>query len=167
MRSSLRYNRRALHKGCSAQKVWQAGLWWPITQRDAYMYNKECNLCQRMGQLTELARMPHQPVLPLEPFQKWGLDFVEPFMLAVARTGNKYILVATDYFMKWVEAKALRDNITTSTTNFLYEQICYRFGCPIELISGQGSHFLNGVNVIHDLTKHYIVVHKKSTSYYP
>ena len=109
--------------------------------------------------------MPHQPVLPLEPFQKWGLDFVGPFTPAAARTGNKYILVATDYCTKWVEAKPLRDNTAASTTKFLYEQIWCRFGCPIELISDQGGHFLNAV--IAGLTHHYAVIHKKSTPYYP
>ena len=37
--------------------------------------------------------MPHHPVLPLEPFQKWGLDFVGPFKPAAMRTGNRYIIV--------------------------------------------------------------------------
>jgi hypothetical protein len=32
--------------------------------------------------------MSHQPVLPLEPFQKWGLDFVGPFHPAAAQTGK-------------------------------------------------------------------------------
>ena len=44
--------------------------------------------------------MSHQPMVPLEPFQKWGLDFVGLFTPTVARTGNKYILVATDYYTK-------------------------------------------------------------------
>ena len=112
-----------------------------------------------MGQPTKLARMPHQPMHPLEPFKKWGLDFVKPFIPTTARMGNKYILLATDYYTKWVDAKALQDNTSTSTPNFLYEQIWCRFGCPMELINDQGSHFLN--RVIHDLTKHYVVVHKK------
>ena len=59
-----------------AQKVWQAGLWWPTTQRDAYTNCKACDLWQQMGQPRELAWLAHKPVLPLEPFQKWGLDFV-------------------------------------------------------------------------------------------
>ena len=83
--------------------------------------------------------MPHQPILPLEPFQKWGLDFVGPFTPAATCTGNKYILVATDYCTKLVEAKPLRENTATVTTKFLYEYIWCRFGYPIELISDQGS----------------------------
>jgi hypothetical protein len=81
--------------------------------------------------------MPHQPILPLEPFQKWGLDFVGPFNLAAAQTGNRYILVATDYCTKWVEAKALRDSTAQSTAKFLYEYIWCRYRSPIELVSDQ------------------------------
>ena len=33
-------------------------------------YCRKCDVCQRMGQPTEKDRMPFQPVLPLEPFQK-------------------------------------------------------------------------------------------------
>jgi hypothetical protein len=89
--------------------------------------------------------MPHQPVLLLEPFQKWRLDFVGPFNPTAAQKGNKYILVATDYCTKWVEAKALRDNMASSTAKFLYEYIWCRYGCPIELVSDQGAHFANDV----------------------
>jgi hypothetical protein len=122
-------------------------------------------VCQRTGQPQESARMPHQPVLPLEPFQNWGLDFIGPFKPAAAQTGNKYILVATDYCTKWVEAKALRDNTVESTAKFLYEYIWCIYRCPIELVSDQGSHFVN--EVIQSLTQHYPVIHRRSTVYYP
>ena len=82
-------------------------------------------------------------VLPLEPFQKWGLDFVGPIKPKTQRSGARYILVATDYATKWVEAVALKDNTATSVARFLYKNIMSRFGCPIELVSDQGTHFLN------------------------
>ena len=118
-----------------------------------------------MGQPTERDRMPFQPVLTLEPFQKWELDFVGRFKLASMRIGNRYIIVATDYCTKWVEAKPLRDNTAASTTKFLYENIRCRFGCRIELVSDQGTYFIN--KIVHELSTYYVVVHKKSTPYYP
>ena len=85
--------------------------------------------------------------------------------MAAAKTSNRYVIVATDYCTKRVKAKPLRDNTTTSTTRFLYEYIWCRFDCPIELVSDQGTHFIN--KVIYELTNYYVVVHKKSTPYYP
>ena len=152
-------------KDATARKIWRSELWLPTTLKDAIQYARECDLCQRMGQPTEKARMPHQPVLPLDPFQKWGLDFVRPFKPPAMRTSNWYIIVATDFYTKWVEAKALRDNTATSTTKFLYEHIWCRYGCPIKLISDQGGHFLG--QVVESLTTFYAVVHKRSTPYYP
>ena len=35
-----------------AWKVWQSGLWWQTTLKDALKYCWECDLCQRMGQPT-------------------------------------------------------------------------------------------------------------------
>ena len=79
-------------------------------------------------------------------------------------TGNRYIIVATNYYTKWVEAKALRDNTVASTTKILYEYIWCRYGCPIKLISDHGGHFLG--QVVESLTTFYVVVHKRSTPYY-
>ena len=146
-------------------KFWQSGLWWPTTKKDPHDLCKQCDLCQLIGQPTKKDRMPHQAILPLDPFQKYGLDFVGPFKPATTRTSNKYIIVTTDYCKKWVKEKALRDSTAVSIANVVYEYLWCRFGCLINLVSDQGGHFLNFL--ICDLTTHYAVVNKKSTPYYP
>ena len=108
--------------------------------------------------------MRHQPVLPLDPFEKWGMDFMGPFKPVARLSGNRYILVAIDYCTKWVEAIALKDK-ARSVASFLYNNIMTRFGCPIELVSDQGVHFLN--KVIKILTKTHMISHKMSSIYHP
>ena len=95
---------------------------------------------------------------------KWGLDFVGP-VKKTWHTGKRYILVATNYATKWVEARALQTNSAQETAQFLYEAIVTRFGCPLHLVSNQGSHFLNGT--IQVLTEHFLLRHTTSTTYYP
>ena len=78
---------------------------------------------------------------------------------------NKYIVAATNYVTKWVEAKALIDNLVKKTVKFLYEHIITRFGCPLKLVSNQGTHFIN--ELVEALTKTFHIKHRRATTYYP
>lgn len=62
-----------------------------------------------------------------------------------ARTNNRYILMATHYTIKWVEARPLKTNKAVVTAKFLYEQILTLYRCLLILTSDQGSHFINEV----------------------
>nr|GEY43860.1 reverse transcriptase domain-containing protein [Tanacetum cinerariifolium] len=55
-----------------------------------------------------IARHPHQPLTPITapwPFYKWGIDIAGPFSKGPGKV--KFLIVAMDYFMKWIEAKAV------------------------------------------------------------
>lgn len=58
--------------------------------------------------------------------------------------------MASGYYIKWVEDVVLRDDKASSVAKFIYRNNRTRFGCPIELVSNQGGHFL--IKVIKNLT---------------
>jgi len=103
--------------------------------RDVHDYFKSCDACQKTRGLAthNLTKLVTSP--PKEPFMKWGLDFVGPIKLVGRYIGNKYILVATNYGTKWMEARALRINIIAITTKLLYKCILTRFRCPLTIIT--------------------------------
>ncbi|GJX55048.1 reverse transcriptase domain-containing protein [Tanacetum coccineum] len=62
----------------------------------------------RVHAYIEIPRQPQQELTPITspwPFHKWGIDIAGPF--PVAAGGLKFLIVAIDYFTKWIEAKAV------------------------------------------------------------
>ncbi|XP_021724274.1 uncharacterized protein LOC110691627 [Chenopodium quinoa] len=58
--------------------------------------------------------MPQNPILELEVFDVWAIDFICPF---ISSHGNKYILVTVDYVSKWAEAVASPTNDSKVVVN--------------------------------------------------
>ncbi|KAK8508033.1 hypothetical protein V6N11_073541 [Hibiscus sabdariffa] len=146
----------------TAHKILECGFFWPNIFRDAYMYCKSCEKCQRAGNLSRRNEMPMNPIHVCEIFDVWGLDYMGPF---VSSFGNTYIILAVDYVSKWVEAKATHNNDARTTVNFLKIFIFSRFGTPKAIISDRGTHFLN--RVIETLMKKHGVTHRIATAYHP
>nr|GEV43921.1 reverse transcriptase domain-containing protein [Tanacetum cinerariifolium] len=90
-----------------------------------------------------------------------GIDFMGPFP---SSKGNKYILVAVDYFYKWVEAKALPTNDARVVVKFL-KSLFTRFGTPRAIISDRGTHFCN--DQFAKVMLKYGVTYRLSTAYHP
>ena len=51
--------------------------------------------------------MPVNPVIVMEIFDVWGIDFMGPFLSSF---GIEYILLTMDYVSKWVEVIPSRTN---------------------------------------------------------
>nr|GEY71881.1 reverse transcriptase domain-containing protein [Tanacetum cinerariifolium] len=69
-----------------------------------------------------VTRHPQQPLTPITapwPFYKWGIDIAGPFSKGPGKV--KFLIVAMDYFTKWIEAKAVA-TITGEQSNGLVER---------------------------------------------
>jgi hypothetical protein len=73
------------------------------------------------------------------PFQQWGLDFIGEIHPASSGQ-NRWILTATDYFTKWIEAIPTRSASHKVIINFL-EDIMSIFGCPSRIVTDNASSF--------------------------
>jgi hypothetical protein len=71
--------------------------------------------------------MPLNPILIVEIFDVWGIDFMGPFPNSF---GYLYILVVVDYVTKWVEAVACKTNDYKVVVRFLKDTIFACFGMP-------------------------------------
>jgi hypothetical protein len=97
---------------------------------------RSCDACQRTGGLAIQNLVKLVTSLLEEPFMKWGFDFMGLIKPTRRYIRNKYILVATNYVIKWVEVRALKTNIAIVTTNFLYECILIKFRFPLTIVIG-------------------------------
>ncbi|RVW49680.1 Retrovirus-related Pol polyprotein from transposon 17.6 [Vitis vinifera] len=90
--------------------------------KDAAAYVQKCDKCQRY------APIPHIPSIALKsvsspwPFAQWGMDIVGPLPAAPAQ--KKFLLVATDYFSKWVETEAYASIKDKDVTNIAFRNFC-------------------------------------------
>ncbi|XP_057785955.1 uncharacterized protein LOC131003487 [Salvia miltiorrhiza] len=146
----------------TARKILDCGFYWETIFKDSYNFCKNCDKCQRTGNISSRNEMPQVPILVCEIFDVWGMDFMGPFPSSF---GNSYILLAVDYVSKWVEVKATRTNDSKVVAGFLKANIFNRFGVPRAIISDQGTHFCN--RTLEALFKKYGVHHRVATAYHP
>ncbi len=57
-------------------KILHLGYYWASIFRDTKEYVKRCDSCQRMGKHVPLDEIPLQPLVLIEPLEKWAMDFI-------------------------------------------------------------------------------------------
>jgi Integrase core domain len=88
-----------------------------------------------------------------------GLDFLGPIMLAYKCTRAKYMLIAIDYFTKYIWIKPYRSADRKAVISLFDNFIAPNFGYPYSLYTDNGSHFVG------DLAADYFV--EKGVQHYP
>nr|GEX55472.1 reverse transcriptase domain-containing protein [Tanacetum cinerariifolium] len=124
---------------CTVVKVRRTTPSRPTMHRDARDMIRTCNDCQIHRPIT---RNPQQPLIPITapwPFYKWGINIAGPFPEGPGKV--KFLIVAADYFTKWIEAKAVATITSSQVKKFVWDNTVCRFGLPREIVSDNGKQF--------------------------
>jgi hypothetical protein len=74
---------------------------------DCFEYYKGCPDCQKFGNIQRVPASALNPIIKTWPFRGWGIDFIGQIN-PPSNKGHKFVLLATDYFTKWVQAIPLK-----------------------------------------------------------
>ena len=124
-----------------SSKAIRAGYIWPTMREECTRYAQRCKQCQQHVDWhhapPEELRSIHSPW----PFNTWRIDILGLFPLAVHQM--KYLVVAIEYFTKWVEPEPIAQITTHKVQPFVWKNIVCRFGIPKRLVSDNGTQFVS------------------------
>ncbi|GJV38150.1 reverse transcriptase domain-containing protein [Tanacetum coccineum] len=142
------YVLREIHEGsCSMHsgprsvvaKAIRTGCYWPTMHTDARKLIRECNDCQVHRPILRNPQQNLTPIMSPWPFYKWGIDIAGPFPEGPGKV--KFLIVAIDYFTKWIEAKPVATIMGNQVKKFVWDNIICRFGLPGEIVSDNRKQF--------------------------
>ena len=117
--------------------------YWVGYTRDVKLYCSNCELCASRKGPGHRLRGPLQSYNVGAPMERIAIDVLGP--LPETEHGNKYLLIAMDYFSKWPEAYPLPNQEAITVAKVLVNEFFCRFGIPLELHSDQGRNFESNV----------------------
>ena len=137
--------------------------YWPGYSEDAVEWCKTCPTCAARKNPSRKSRAPLQSVTAGYPLQLVAVDIVGP--LTPSKTENTYILVASDYFTRWVEAYAIPNQEAVTVANKLVDEFFCRFSVPEQLHLDQGRQF--EANVMQEVCRLLQIDKTRTTPYHP
>ncbi|XP_016205112.1 uncharacterized protein LOC107645570 [Arachis ipaensis] len=123
------YVLREVHEGCCghhiegkalARKLIRAGYYWPTMMNDSRGFVKKCTKCQQNANFHKAPASELSLLTSTRPFTQWGVDLLGPFPVGPGQV--KYLIVAIDYYTKWIEAKSLASISSSNCRKFMWRQ---------------------------------------------
>ena len=81
------------------------GYFWLIMETKYVNFVKKYHNCQAYSNVSHLSSMELQGMTSPWPFGVWGIDIIGEVRPKTSN-GHRYIMLAIDYFSKWVEAES-------------------------------------------------------------
>ena len=137
--------------------------YWPGYEADVATWINECKQCQQRNPPQPTQQAPLESITSDYPFEKLSWDIMGP--LPPTTAGNKYIVVVTDLFSKWVEAFPVKATDTETLASLLVNEVVCRYGVPSYLHSDQGANLTS--NLMAALCKQLGITQARTSAYHP
>ncbi|RDX88892.1 Gypsy retrotransposon integrase-like protein 1, partial [Mucuna pruriens] len=119
-----------------ARKILRAGYYWTMMEADCCRHVYADHIHPALTALQNLTSP--------WPFSMWGIDMIGPIE-PKASNGHQFILVAIDYFTKWVEAESYTSVSCNVVSRFIKRNIVCRYGVLADIITDNGTNLNNKV----------------------
>ena len=137
--------------------------YWPGYSADVKEWCRSCKLCGQRKMPNPKPRAPLVSVQAGYPMQMVATDILGP--LPESSSGNSYILVAADYFTRWVEAYPIPSQEAVVVARKLVNEMFCRFSPPEQLHSDQGRQFES--HLLAEVCKLLGIQKTRTTPYHP
>ncbi|XP_059281020.1 uncharacterized protein LOC132034653 [Lycium ferocissimum] len=131
-------------------------------ENDCSKFIQKCHKCQIHRDLIKVPLIVLNDMTSPWPFVAWGTDVIGPIE-PVASNKHRFILVAIDYFTKWVEAASYASLTKKVVADFVHNNTICQFGIPESIITDNGAN-LNS-RLMKEIYAQFQITHRNSTAY--
>ena len=147
-----------------ARKILRAGYFWLTMENDCCIHVRKCLKCQKYADNINVSLTALNVLSASWPFSMWGIDIIRAIE-PKASNGHRFILVAIDYFTKWVEVVSYANVTRKVVAKFIKREIICRYSLPSRIITDNATNLNN--KMISELCEEFKIQHHNSTPYRP
>ena len=120
-----------------AKKIMRQSYYWLTMEHDYIQFMRNYQECQIHGNLSHIPPSMLQNLTSLMPFSAWGIDIMGKITPPTSN-GHEFIVVAVNYFLKWIEAESFKKLGAKQMARFNEENFICRYGVPQHIVTDNG-----------------------------
>ncbi|XP_028215089.1 uncharacterized protein LOC114397183 [Glycine soja] len=147
-----------------ARKILRVGYYWLTMENDCCIHVRKFHKCQAFADNVNASAVPLNILVVPWPFSMWGIDVIgaiEP----KASNRHRFVLVAIDYFTKWVEAASYASVTRSVVVRFIKKEIICWYRLPRKIITDNATNLNN--KMMKEMCEDFKIQHHNSMPYRP
>lgn len=136
--------------------------YWPNLYKELMEYTEKCIRCKERNLKRQRAELQDTGIPPF-PWAKIAVDLSGPYPTSLS--GNRYIVGFIDIYSGYPEAFPVKNKTAENVAHLIIEEIFPRYGCPLVLISDNGTE--NIAKEVQETLAYLNIIHIRSAFYHP